>query len=52
MTKKSLISRSLYVRITDEEGKRVYAKVGLIYVDGDILLLKGMPNPGWWRDSS
>lgn len=47
MTKKGAMSRTLYVRIT-EDGKRKYVAVGYIFKSGKIGLYKGMPNAGWW----
>ena len=49
MTKAGLMSRSMYVRITNEEGKREYVKVGYIFISGKVLIWEGMPNPGWFK---
>lgn len=46
---RTLTSRNLYVRITDEAGKRKYVNVGLIRPDGSIKLFKGMPLTGWFE---
>ena len=49
MTKKGAMTRTLYVRVT-ENGKRKYVKVGWIFQDGDVGIYKGMPYTGWWEE--
>mgnify|MGYP003135630500 CR=1 FL=1 len=48
MTAAGITARNIYMRVTID-GKRKYVAIGLISKSGDITLLKGMPNPGWWE---
>ena len=50
MSMKGSISRNLYVRITDKNGKRKYVTVGMIFKNGEVWISEGMPKPEWWLE--
>lgn len=40
--------RQVYIRITNDKGKREYLNIGYVHKDGRVTLRKGMPLPGWF----
>lgn len=48
MTKKGLITRKIYMRIT-EDGIRKWVAIGTVSKKGTVRLYKGIPNPGWFE---
>jgi hypothetical protein len=45
---RDITSRQVYIRITNEKGKREYLNVGYMMKDGRVKLYKGMPLSGWF----
>jgi hypothetical protein len=41
--------RNVYIRITNEKGKREYLTVGWMDKKGKVTLFKGMPLPEWFE---
>lgn len=49
---RNIVTRNVYIRITNEKGKREYLNIGYILEDGRVKLYdkyKGMPLSGWFN---
>jgi len=45
---RDIILRNVYIRITNDKGKREYLNIGYMHRSGRITLYKGMPLTGWF----
>ena len=41
--------RTVYIRITNDQGKREYLNIGWMNKKGKVTLRKGMPLDGWFE---